>query len=147
MSKSKFIFISRVIYYTALGLFVFSYFLPATEMFNERVNGYDCALIVLSGLFEWRGFGEFLLHTFLNLSNIATVIVFLAHFKIKLEKLLLLQVVGFASACYWPLSLIYSNAGLDGLFIGFWTWFLSLFTITLCMTALYLNNKRSVKAS
>ncbi len=147
MSKSNFIFISRAIYYTAFGLFIVSYFLPVTQGFNEPINGYECALIVLSGLFEWRGLGEYILIIFVNLSNIATIIVFLAHFKVDLEKLLLLQMVGFASAIYWPILILYSNDDLSDLFIGFWIWFLSLFIITLCVAALYLNNRRLVKAS
>lgn len=121
-------------YYTGIGLYCFSFFLPSAVLFNngKPIYGFQCAFLVIELLFDYKNFWGLLLGIFVNLANLITLLVFIIHFKIKPRKLYLLQFIAFASSTYWFIQALFEST-IPGLLIGYWNWVFSLLFLSVVM--------------
>ena len=130
MKKSLF----KKYYYIGIGLYCFSFLLPSAVIFSneEPMIGFQCALSVISLLFEYENLWVLILRIFVNLANLITIFLFIIHFKIKIQKLYIFQLIAFASSAYWFIRALFESTVQD-LLIGYWNWVFSILFIFVVM--------------
>ena len=117
-----------------MGLYCFSFLLPSAVIFTneEPMYGFQCALSAIRLLFEYENLWILILRVFVNLANLITIILFIIHFKIKIQKLYILQFIAFASSAYWFIQAFFENT-IQDLLIGYWNWVFSILFISVVM--------------
>jgi len=130
MKKSLF----KKYYYIGMGLYCFSFLLPSAVIFTneEPMYGFQCALSVISLLFEYENLWVLILRVFVNLANLITIFLFIIHFKIKIQKLYIFQLIAFASSAYWFIQACFEST-IQDLLIGYWNWVFSILFIFVVM--------------
>ena len=130
MNKSLF----KKYYYIGMGLYCFSFLLPSAVIFanEEPMIGFQCALSVISLLFEYENLWILILRVFVNLANLITIFLFIIHFKIKIQKLYIFQLIAFVSSTYWFIQALFEST-IQSLLIGYWNWVFSILFISVVM--------------
>jgi hypothetical protein len=119
-------------------IFAISFALPATDISFLDIGivpGIFCAVQVRAGLLDSKTVGEFLLSAYLNLANIATIVVFIVQFWRSSMIWFVLQLCGLFSAAYWFIWDLFNHPSPHSapLFVGYWIWLFSILFLTILM--------------
>jgi hypothetical protein len=136
--------IYRKLYFLGFGIYLFSFILPAIPVLNEPVKGYYCAYWVIGALFTYKGITDLIFTIFANLANICTILVFVLQFKQPFNKLIILQIAAFLSACYWIVFDLIQGNNLSNFLIGYWNWVFGILFMLITMTVSIKEQKRWV---
>lgn len=119
--------ISRKFFRFGFAIYLFSFLLPATMLYDTPLYGFMSAYLAVGLLFDPTAIIDHYLIVAANLANLSTVLVFILHFKVSLRKLLPLQLLAFLSASCLGIAGLIQSDELGPLFIGYWNWLLGIF--------------------
>ncbi len=135
--------ITRKLYLFGFAIYVFSFFLPATFVYDTPYYGYTSAYVAFGLLFDPAEVIDYYLIIAANLANVCTLLVFFLHFKVTFTRLLPLQLIALLAAACLAVGSLFLESDLGPLLIGYWNWLFGIFFMLVVMAVSIKANNTS----
>ena len=135
--------IIRKLYLLGFAIYLFSFLLPATLVYDMPWYGFMTAYLAFGLLFDPTELIPYYLIVSANVANFSTLLAFILHFRLSFRKLLPLQLIAFISAACLAVAGLFQETDLGPLLIGYWNWLFGIFFMLVVMACSLRKGKKA----